>query len=196
MIEKIDRYYLEILSSDYLKAKSKPVEDLVIELIDPISFELNKFFYKQVGKKYQWVDRLVWENKDWINYTSNNNLKTYVLKKKEDLVGYFELIFNSKKNECEIAYFGILEDYFNKGFGGYMLSEALKNSFKLGAKRAWVHTCSLDHPHAIQNYKSRGMRVFKTEILKRKAVPEEGWGAERLHPNFRTNITLHRSQER
>ena len=170
MIEKIDRYYLEILSSDYLKAKSKPVEDLVIELIDPINFELNKFFYKQVGKKYQWVDRLVWENKDWINYTSNNNLKTYVLKKKDDLVGYFELIFNSKKNECEIAYFGILEDYFNKGFGGYMLSEALKNSFKLGAKRAWVHTCSLDHPHAIQNYKSRGMKVFKTEILKRKAV--------------------------
>ena len=45
MIEKIDRYYLEILSSDYLKAKSKPVEDLVIELIDPISFELNKFFF-------------------------------------------------------------------------------------------------------------------------------------------------------
>jgi len=170
VIEKIDRYYLEILSSDYLKAKSKPVEDLVIELIDPINFELNKFFYKQVGKKYQWVDRLVWENKDWINYTSNNNLKTYVLKKKDDLVGYFELIFNSKKNECEIAYFGILEDYFNKGFGGYMLSEALKNSFKLGAKRAWVHTCSLDHPHAIQNYKSRGMKVFKTEILKRKAV--------------------------
>ena len=170
MIEKIDRYYLEILSSDYLKAKSKPTEDLVIELIDPISFELNKFFYKQVGKKYQWVDRLVWGNKDWINYTSNNNLKTYVLKKKDDLVGYFELIFNSKKNECEIAYFGILEDYFNKGFGGYMLSEALKNSFKLGAKRAWVHTCSLDHPNAIQNYKSRGMKVFKTEILKRKAV--------------------------
>ena len=154
MIEKIDRYYLEITSSDYLKAKSKPTEDLVIELIDPISFELNKFFYKQVGKKYQWVDRLVWENKDWINYTSNNNLKTYVLKKKE----------------CEIAYFGILEDYFDKGFGGYMLSEAIKNSFKLGAKRAWVHTCSLDHPHAINNYKSRGMKVFKSEILKRKVV--------------------------
>ena len=163
MIEKIDRYYLEITSSDYLKAKSKPTEDLVIELIDPISFELNKFFYKQVGKKYQWVDRLVWENNDWINYTSNNNLKTYVLKKKDDLVGYFELIFNSKKNECEIAYFGILEDYYNKGFGGYMLSEALKNSFKLGAKRVWVHTCSLDHENALKNYISRGMKIFKKE---------------------------------
>ena len=83
VIEKIDRYYLEILSSDYLKAKSKPTEDLVIELIDPISFELNKFFYKQVGKKYQWIDRLVWENKDWINYTSNNNqVENLCVKKK------------------------------------------------------------------------------------------------------------------
>ena len=170
MIEKIDRYYLEIFPSSDFNQKIKPSDDLELELVDSESFELNKFFYKQVGKKYQWIDRLAWETKDWIRYTSNRNLKTFILKNKNDLIGYFELILNLNNQECEIAYFGILEDYFNKGFGGYMLSEAIKNSFKLGSKRTWVHTCSLDHPHAIQNYKSRGMKVFKTEILKRKAV--------------------------
>ena len=41
----------------------------------------------------------------------------------------------------------------------------LKNS-----NRVWVHTCTLDHPNAIENYKSRGMKIFKTEILKRRAI--------------------------
>ena len=42
--------------------------------------------------------------------------------------------------------------------------------FELKVKRVWVHTCSLDHPNAISNYKSRGMQIFKSEILERKAV--------------------------
>ena len=83
-----------------------------MELIKSKDFELNKFFYKQVGKKYQWIDRLVWEDTTWQKYTSNRNLKTYVLKKNEDLIGYFELIHNKELNDCEIAYFGIMEEFF------------------------------------------------------------------------------------
>ena len=71
------------------------------------------------------------------------------------------------KKEVEIAYFGILEEYFGKKIGGFLLSEAIKCSFSLLAERVWVHTCSLDHKHALQNYLSRGMKVFKSEILKK-----------------------------
>ena len=88
-----------------------------------------------------------------------------MLKKKDDLVGFFELIFHSEKNEIEIAYFGILEEYQNKKLGSYLLSEAIKKSFQNNAKRVWVHTCSLDHKNALNNYVSRGMKIFKTEIL-------------------------------
>ena len=55
--------------------------------------------------------------------------KTYIFKNKEDLVGFFELIFHSEKKEVEIAYFGILEEYQNKKLGSYLLSEAIKKSF-------------------------------------------------------------------
>ncbi len=170
MIEKIDRYYLQILSNDYLIEKQKPTKNCKIEIVNPSDFQLNKFFYKQIGKKYQWIDRLTWTDNDWIRYVSNHNLKTYVLKKEMDLVGYFELIINNEMNESEIAYLGILEEYFNNGCGGYLLTEAIKKSFQEGVKRVWVHTCSLDHPNAIENYKSRGMKVFKTSVLKRKAI--------------------------
>ena len=80
-------------------------------------------------------------------------------------MGYFELIFHEKKRETEIAYFGILEEYIGKKLGGYLLSEAIKISFNTGSKRIWVHTCSLDHKNALQNYLSRGMKIFKSEIL-------------------------------
>ena len=76
-----------------------------------------------------------------------------------------ELIFHPEKNETEIAYFGILEEYQNKKLGSYLLSAAIKNSFKEKPKRVWVHTCSLDHKNALKNYISRGMKIFKTEIL-------------------------------
>ncbi len=167
-MEKIDRYYFEITSIKNLKGKNKPSDKIFLELLDNKNFELNKFFYKQIGKKHQWIDRLVWQDKDWIKHVSNENLKTYILKEDEDLVGFFELIFD--KNECEIAYFGILEEYIGKSLGGYLLSEAIKIAFEKKMKRIWVHTCSLDHPNAFLNYKARGMKIFKTEELKRKVV--------------------------
>ena len=71
----------------------------------------------------------------------------------------------SQNKECEIAYFGILEEYIGKKIGSYLLSEAIKKSFETGTKRIWVHTCSLDHKHALDNYLSRGMKVFKSESI-------------------------------
>ena len=165
MTEEILRNYLEIKSLEDFKELKTPSQNISVELVDPKDFQLNKFFYKNIGKNYQWVDRLVWTDLNWINYVSNKNLFTYVLKEKREIAGYFEAILNESSKETEIAYFGILEEYFGKKLGGYLLSEAIKNSFILGSKRVWVHTCSLDHKNALKNYLARGMKIFKTETL-------------------------------
>ena len=165
MNKKVDRNYLEIKSLNELVESKKPSNNLILELIDPPNFQLNKFFYKEVGKKHHWVDRLVWNDKQWIEYTSNENAKTYVLKENKDLVGYFELIFHKEKNEIEIAYLGLLEEYHNKKLGSYLLCNAIKKSFSEKPKRVWVHTCSLDHKNALSNYISRGMKIFKKETI-------------------------------
>ena len=165
MTEEVKRNYLEINSLHDLKEGTKPSEDYSLSLIDPINFQLNKFFYKNIGKKHQWLDRLSWSEEKWINYVSSDRVKTYVFKYKDDLVGFFELIFHIEKNETEIAYFGILEEYQNKKLGSYLLSEAIKLSFQNHTKRVWVHTCSLDHKNALKNYISRGMKIYKTESV-------------------------------
>ena len=167
MTEKIFRNYLELKSIEDFKEVKKPLEDCSVELVDPKDFQLNKFFYKNIGKNCQWVDRLVWTDVNWTKYVSNERLFTYVLKNKEEIVGYFELLFNKDKKESEIAYLGILEEYFGKKLGGYLLSEAIKISFTLDSVRIWVHTCSLDHENALHNYIARGMKIFKSETLNR-----------------------------
>ena len=161
----VKRNYLEIKSLKDLVELSKPSEKLKVKLVNPPNFQLNKFFYKQIGKNLNWIDRLVWSDNKWISYLNNQNVNTYILKEENNFVGYYEQIFDKEKLDCEIAYFGILEEYIGKKFGGYLLSEAIKNAFKLNPKRIWVHTCSLDHRHALKNYLSRGMKIFKSENI-------------------------------
>jgi len=165
VIQEVKRNYLEIYSFQDLKEVKKPSEDYSVDLINPIDFQLNKFFYKNIGKKHKWIDRLIWTEDQWIKYVSNVNVKSFVLKNKTDLVGFFELIFHYEKKETEIAYFGILEEYQNKKLGSFLLSEAIKRSFEDDIDRVWLHTCSLDHKNALNNYLSRGMKIFKEEKI-------------------------------
>ena len=165
MNSQIKRNFLEIKSINELSVFKKPNINLVLNKVDLPDFQLNRFFYKEIGKKHQWVDRLIWNDQNWSDYLNSSNVKTYVLKLNYDLVGYFEQIFYKDKTECEIAYFGIIEEYIGKKFGGYLLSEAIKKSFYAKSNRVWVHTCSLDHKNALNNYLSRGMKIFKSETI-------------------------------
>ena len=166
MTEEVERNYLEIHSIRDLKEVVKPNKDCSLNLLEPINFQLNKFFYKNIGKKHKWTDRLVWTEAQWIDYVSSKNVKTYILKYQNDLEGYFELIFHSDEKEVEIAYFGLLEEFQNKKLGSYLLSQAIRKSFDIKINRVWVHTCSLDHKNALNNYIARGMKIFKTETIK------------------------------
>ena len=166
MTQEVKRNYLEINSIEDLNKGTDPQDEYSLNLLEPKNFQLNKFFYKNIGKKHKWIDRLVWTENQWMDYVSSEKVKTYVLKHKEDLAGFFELIFHSEKNEIEIAYLGILEEFQNKKLGSYLLSQAIQKSFQRDINRVWVHTCSLDHKNALNNYIARGMKIFKTETIR------------------------------
>ena len=82
-MEKIVRNYLEIKSLDELLVEKKPSNKCSLKKVSSTDFQLNKFFYKQIGKNHQWVDRLAWTNKNWIEYVSSPNVFTFILKKME-----------------------------------------------------------------------------------------------------------------
>jgi len=162
-METIIRNYLEIKSLNQLSEIKKSGDNYSLNQVIPNDFQLNKFFYKQIGKNYQWVDRLIWTDKNWIEYVSSPNLFTFVLKNNDDIAGFFELMYHKDK-------LGLLKEYIGKKLGGYMLSEAIKKSFSYNVKRVWVHTCSLDHKNALKNYLSRGMKIYNTETVNIKSA--------------------------
>lgn len=165
MNKKIERNYLEINSITELNESQIDAKKYSIQLIEPSNFQINRFFYKNIGKNHNWKDRLIWSEKEWINYVSNEKVKTFILKDNDELAGYFELIVHHDKSEVEIAYLGLLEEYHNRKLGSHLLSSAIKNSFLSEAKRVWVHTCSLDHKNALTNYIARGMKIYKKETI-------------------------------
>ena len=85
MNKKIHRNYLEINSIKDLKESDEIKMNCSIILIDSKDFQINKFFYKNIGKNHNWVDRLSWSEQQWIKHTKDQKLKTYVMKVNEDL---------------------------------------------------------------------------------------------------------------
>ena len=142
---------------------SPAVADFEAVLVDPPDPEFNRRFYCSVGSQWDWTVRLSWSEDDWQRYVGRDVLKTFVGRLSGDDVGYFELEAQESGN-VEIVYFGLLPEYIGKGLGGPFLSLAVERSWEfLGTERVWVHTCTHDHKHALDNYRARGFELFKTE---------------------------------
>ena len=164
MVSRVKRYFLDIKDFSNSIDLNLPENHQII-LDDTNNFKLNKFFYKQIGADHFWRDRLVWSDKEWIKYVSNQNLETHILKKGNDLVGYYEQEYHPSSNEVELINLGILKEYRGLKLGSILVNHAKASASRKNPTRMWVHTCSLDHKYALQNYKSKGFEIFKEEEI-------------------------------
>ena len=164
MISRVQRYFLE------MKNFTKPIElnlpkNHKIILDDKKNFRLNKFFYKLIGIDHYWRDRLLWSDKEWIQYVENKNLETHILKKGDNLIGYYEQEYHPNFNEVELINMGVLKEFRGLKLGSTLLNHAMASASRKNPNRMWVHTCSLDHKNALLNYKSKGFDIFKEEEI-------------------------------
>jgi GNAT superfamily N-acetyltransferase len=166
MEQTVTTYYLEMLEADQLRFKEFRESDFWVGECKFKQFEYNRFLYHFIGNEWQWFAKQSWSNDDWREYVENENLRTWVGYMLGTPAGYYELRKQENDN-IEIAYFGLAKPFIGQGLGGYLLSHAIKSAWEWGAKRVWVHTCTLDHPNALENYQSRGMRIYKKETANR-----------------------------
>jgi ribosomal protein S18 acetylase RimI-like enzyme len=144
--------------------------------------ELNRFLYVTVGADWWWYSRLGWSRDRWLAYLDRPELETWIAYRSGTPAGYFELEAQPG-DQVELAYFGLLPAFIGRGLGPELLSAAVERAWQLRPKRVWVHTCSLDHPRALQNYRSRGFEIYKSkeEIEDLPDTPLTVW-PEALHP--------------
>tara|TARA_E500000331_G_scaffold357528_1_gene419546 strand:+ start:181 stop:687 length:507 start_codon:yes stop_codon:yes gene_type:complete len=164
-MQKVQRYFLEIKFKDQNKLDLYSTTQPEITFIKTKDFEVNKYFYKKIGADHFWRDRLIWTDKEWFKYISNENLTTYVMKNKNEYIGFYEKEFHAEKNEIELINFGILKKFRGMKLGSALLKHSIKTSFNYKPERIWVHTCSLDHKYALNNYQSKGFKIFKKEEI-------------------------------
>lgn len=155
-------YYLEMTSASELKEKPQRHDLQIIECEVPQA-EFNRFLYKLVGALWEWGDLDSWSSSEWQALVEQGCHRTWVAYHRGAIAGYYELYRPDGRN-CEIRYFGLAPQFLGCGFGGALLSHAVRSAWEWrGTERVWVHTCTFDHPAALQNYQARGLRIFKQE---------------------------------
>ena len=162
---KVQRFFLEIKKVQFLYKPPVTPRKINVYLDKERDININKFFYRQIGRDHFWRDRLLWSDKEWGKYVDNNNLDTGIMKLDGELIGFFEQEFHKEKNEIELIQMGILKEYQGKKFGSFLLKYIVHKAFDKNVERVWVHTCSLDHRHALDNYLSKGFKIFKEETI-------------------------------
>ena len=155
------RTSLELADPARMRPAAQPrLERVEIHRVEPPDGTVNRFFYTEVGRHHAWTDHLGRTDDDWRLWAQR--VETWVATVAGQRAGYYELAPGGA--DVEIAYFGLLAPFQGAGLGGHLLTHALARAFEL-APRVWVHTCTLDGPHALANYTARGMRPFREEVL-------------------------------
>jgi GNAT superfamily N-acetyltransferase len=150
--------YLELVEADPIHPPSRPrPPGLKTRMVhDPA---VNADLYRRVGADYAWVDRLNWSDERWANWA--DRIETHVVELDGEVAGYFELQLENG-NSAKIPIFGLLQEFHGQGLGGHALVAALTRAREL-RPRVWLTTNTQDGPHALDNYRARGMTPFRTE---------------------------------
>ena len=155
--------YLEMHSPENIRPVHSEDGRFVIRECTVKQWRFNRFLYFTVGESWAWDDKRGWTDEQWREHAESERLRTFAAYYDGSPAGYFELHQGDDSN-VEIGIFGLLPAFYGRGFGGALLTSALEEAWRMGATRVWVHTCTNDHPAALHNYESRGMRVYKVEM--------------------------------
>jgi len=164
MQKKVTTTYLEMRSPEDFRPKILDRDDVRGDKVEIPTPAVNHFFFVNVGRPWKWYSRLSWTFAEWKALVGKKTVTTWIGYVKGSPFGYIELV--QQDESVEIAFFGLLPQYIGSGLGGFLLSEAVRLAWALEPARVWVHTCTLDHKYALNNYLARGFSVYdKKEVI-------------------------------
>jgi GNAT superfamily N-acetyltransferase len=152
----------------FLEARVPPAEtyaprnDVSIVRTHP-SIDAYRETFRKVGAPYLWTSRLVIPDRELAAILDDLNVETYELLRDGRTDGFLELDFRERQ-ECELAYFGLVVDAHGQGLGRHFMSFALSRAWQHPIDRVWLHTCTLDDPAAMPFYRRNGFVPYKRQF--------------------------------
>jgi ribosomal protein S18 acetylase RimI-like enzyme len=157
------RTYLQLTAPAGFRPGFSTFPEVTIVRLHEPDPELYRYCYRTVGAAFHWRDRFDWTDTEIRRHLTDPAISFYVARTEGTVTGYYELRRVGEDDSVEIAYFGLVPDQIGRGLGKHLLSCAVRDAWSLRPRRVWLHTCTLDHPHALANYLARGFLPYRTE---------------------------------
>jgi len=154
----------------FLEMRSKPeisspglAKGMTLERWQEADLATYRALFKTIGENWLWYSRLVIPDDALLRILRDPRIEIYRLLEDGMVAGLLELDF-SEKDECELAFFGLMPQAIGRGAGRILMNEALHLAWAKPINRLWVHTCTFDHPLALAFYRRSGFVPYQIAV--------------------------------
>ena len=119
--------------------------------------------FRRVGQDWLWFSRLRMEDAALLAILRDPDVAVYRLLAGASEAGLLELDFR-EAGECELSFFGLVPELIGGGAGRWLMNRALELAWARPIRRFWVHTCTLDHPKALDFYIRSGFEPIGRQV--------------------------------
>ena len=119
--------------------------------------------YRHVGEAWLWFSRVRMSDSELLDAIHDPAVDVYKVERDGQAEGLLELDFR-QPGQCEIAFFGLGPGLIGTGAGRWLMDRTMALAWSRPITRLWVHTCTLDHPRALDFYRRSGLVPFKQQI--------------------------------
>ena len=144
----------------------RPMPDSRLRLVRWKSPALDKYraLFNRVGERWLWFSRAVITDEALQAILGDPAVEVFAVADAAGIeVGLLELDF-SADGVCEISFLGLIPELTGAGHGRWLMAQALMLAWRPDIERVWVHTCTLDHPSALNFYRAQGFTAFRREL--------------------------------
>ncbi len=153
---------LEMFAKPPVRAEPSGIRATLARMERPAVDEYRALFHK-VGDEYLWYSRLEMSDDELRAVIHDPAIEIYAVEVDGSAEGMLELDFR-EASEAEITFFALTEKMIGSGTGRWLMNRTLELAWSHPIWRLWVHTCTLDHPSAVDFYMRSGFVPFKRQV--------------------------------
>ena len=131
--------------------------------VDAPALDWYRDLYGRVGRPWLWISRIRMRDAELAAIIQSPLMEIYALAHEGRDEGLLEMDFR-EPGQCEIVSFGLTEKLVGTGAGRWLMNRALERAWSMPIGRFWVHTCTLDHPSALNFYVRSGFTAFRRQV--------------------------------
>jgi GNAT superfamily N-acetyltransferase len=137
--------------------------DTHLAALDRSDLAAYRALFRKVGEPWLWFSRLVLSDETLSETLNDPRIEFLALKQAGRDVGILELDFR-EPGICELVYFGLAPGLTGQGLGKTLMNAAIERAWSRPIERFWVHTCTFDHPAAVNFYKGAGFTPYAFQV--------------------------------